>query len=76
MAEMNEKELNEVAGGKSNNGKGWGNSPYFSYTIVYGDTLSGIALRFGTTVQNLCVLNNIPNADKIKSGQVIIVPRN
>lgn len=68
MSEVNEKELNEVSGGKA--------SPYFSYTVVYGDTLSEIALRNKTTVKTICLLNNIPNPDVIKVGQVLMLPRN
>ncbi|MDR2833564.1 MAG: LysM peptidoglycan-binding domain-containing protein [Streptococcaceae bacterium] len=43
-----------------------------NYTIVSGDTLSAIALRFGTTVANLRSWNNI-NGDLIRVGQVIRV---
>ena len=66
MAEINEKELNEVSGGVA--------SGYFAYTVVYGDTLFGIAKRFKTTVATLQQLNNISNPDVIKVGQVLIVP--
>ena len=67
MATLSEKEMSEINGGAS--------SPYFTYTVVYGDTLSGIAVRFHTTVATLQKLNNIPNADKIKAGQVLLIPR-
>lgn len=42
-----------------------------SYTVKSGDTLSGIASRFGTTVNNLVSLNGIKDANKIYIGQVI-----
>lgn len=42
-----------------------------TYTVVAGDTLSAIALRFGTTVSNLATLNNIRNVDLIYVGQVL-----
>lgn len=42
-----------------------------SYTVKSGDTLSGIASRFGTTVNNLVSLNSIRDANKIYIGQVI-----
>ena len=67
MAELKEKEMNEVSGGAA--------SPYFTYTVVFGDTLSGIAVRFHTTVATLQRLNNIPDPDKIKVGQVLLIPR-
>ena len=41
------------------------------YTIQSGDTLSGIAARFGTTVSRLQSLNNIPNPDRIYAGDSI-----
>lgn len=41
------------------------------YTVQSGDTLSGIAQRFGTTTQNLVQLNNISNPNLIYPGQVL-----
>jgi len=41
------------------------------YTVITGDTLSAIAIRFGTTVKRLVELNNITNANIIKAGQVL-----
>lgn len=43
------------------------------YTIQYGDTLSGIALKYGTTVAEIQRLNGIANPDIIYAGQVIRV---
>src|SRR5690242_3637125 len=41
--------------------------------VHWGDTLSGIAERFGTTVGRLVALNHIPNPDLILPGQVMIL---
>ncbi len=43
------------------------------YEIKSGDTLSGIASRYGTTYQKLAALNSIPNPNLIYAGQVIRV---
>lgn len=42
-----------------------------TYTVVKGDTLSGIASKFGTTYQALARINNIANPNVIYPGQVI-----
>lgn len=42
-----------------------------TYTVVSGDTLSGIADQFGTTYQHLQAINGIPDANKIYPGQVL-----
>lgn len=44
-----------------------------TYTVKKGDTLSHIAKRFGTTVNNLVRLNNIKNPNLIYPGQKIKV---
>ena len=44
---------------------------YNTYTVVRGDTLSHIALRYGTTVSYLAKLNNIKNVNLIYVGQVL-----
>lgn len=44
---------------------------YETYTVVWGDTLSEIAVRFNTTVSYLAKLNNIANVNLIYVGQVL-----
>ena len=44
------------------------------YTVVSGDTLSGIASRYGTTYQKLAAYNNISNPNLIHVGQQIKIP--
>ena len=46
----------------------------FQYTVIYGDTLSEIALRFNTTIQKLVELNNIANPNFIYVGQILTIP--
>ena len=49
----------------SNNGK---------YTVKSGDTLSGIAAKFGTTYQAIAALNGISNPNLIYPGQTLKIP--
>lgn len=45
-----------------------------TYRVVFGDTLSRIAQRFGTTYQVLAQLNGIANPNLIFAGQVLRIP--
>lgn len=45
-----------------------------TYTVKSGDTLSGIAKKYNTTVDKLVTLNNIKNKNLIYVGQVIKLP--
>ena len=44
------------------------------YTIKRGDTLSEIAIRYDTTVNEIATLNNISNPNLIYAGNIIRVP--
>lgn len=44
------------------------------YTVKSGDTLSGIAAKYGTTYQVLAQYNGISNPNKISVGQKIKIP--
>ena len=56
---------------KNNSGNNSYNSGY--YTVQSGDTLSGIANQFATTVQALAQLNDISNPNRIYVGQRLLV---
>lgn len=45
-----------------------------SYTVKSGDTLSGIASKYGTSYQALASYNGIADPNKIYPGQVIRIP--
>jgi hypothetical protein len=45
-----------------------------THTVVAGDTLSALALRYGSTVAALARANNIPNPDRIFVGQRLVIP--
>jgi hypothetical protein len=44
-----------------------------THTVVKGDTLSKLAVRYGTTVSELVKLNDITDPDYIVVGQVLII---
>jgi LysM repeat protein len=44
------------------------------YRVTFGDTLAGLAQRFGTTLAELARANGIGNANLIRDGETITVP--
>jgi LysM repeat protein len=44
------------------------------YTVQWGDTMSSIAARYGTTVQAIMYANNIPNPNYIYAGMILYIP--
>ena len=48
-----------------------GDKTAITYTVKKGDTLSEIAMKYGTTYQELARINNIANPNLIYAGQVI-----
>lgn len=67
-----QKAVNELIAG--NGADSSGNSGYTVYTVVKGDTLSGIAAKYSTTYQTLAEINGISNPNIIEVGQKIKVP--
>ena len=50
-------------------------SPFTEYEVQQGDSLSAIASRFGTTINDLVTINGLSSQDVILSvGQVLLVP--
>lgn len=45
-----------------------------TYTVVSGDTLAEIAVRFDTTVEELVQRNGIADPSRIEVGQVLVLP--
>ena len=76
---LNETNLNEVAGGKSDKWWDYATGSYVNYgqyvvyTVAGGDVLSGIAIRFGVSVEQICQWNNIQNKDLIYVGQKLTI---
>ena len=63
----------KISGGKWSSSSGTSGSAKQYYTIKSGDTLSGIAKKYGTTVKQLQSWNGIKNANVIYAGTKIRV---
>ena len=48
-------------------------APFENYTVVAGDVMSRIAVRFGTTAAAIRTANNLAN-DDVRIGQVLRIP--
>lgn len=80
---ITDAEVESVSGGAGDwrryaNGTYVNNGNYIVYTIASGDVLSGIAMRFGVTTQNIKDWNpsEIRNVDSIYAGhKIVIYPR-
>ena len=62
------------SGSTTSGGSGNTSSGEQTYTVKKGDTLSGIAAKYGTTYQKLASYNRIANPNNISVGQVIKIP--
>jgi LysM repeat protein len=45
-----------------------------TYKVKAGDTLGGIAARYGTTIKAIAALNGLKNTSNLKIGQVLKIP--
>lgn len=71
-----------VSGGNTGNNSGNNTNPtpcsirtdWLTYAVVSGDTVSGIAVRSGTTTAALVAANCLGNANELSVGQVLRVP--
>ena len=68
---LSPEELENAAGGYDEYGG------YIRHTVVRGDTLSGLAQRYRTSIDAIMRLNPIiTNRDLIKVGWVLLIPDN
>lgn len=49
-------------------------TPAALYTIQDGDTLSGLAERFNTTVEEIVAANGLTDPNALQPGQTLIIP--
>ena len=47
---------------------------YRTYVVQRGDSLKQIAARYGVSVASILAINNIPNPDSLRIGQVLTIP--
>ena len=68
LKEATKEDLENVTGGAG--------TKFYIYTVKKGDTLSGIAKRYGTTVKELMFLNSerIKDPDLIIPGWRLLIP--
>ena len=79
---INDLDLEKVDGGAAKNPKSWENfakgtfvnyGNYIVYTVAAGDALSGIAIRFGVTVEEIATWNNIKDVNFISVNQKLTI---
>ena len=79
---INDLDLEKVDGGAAKNPKSWENfakgtfvnyGNYIVYTVAAGDALSGIAIRFGVTVEEIATWNNIKDVNVISVNQKLTI---
>lgn len=49
--------------------------PVILHTVRYGETISGIASRYGVSVAALVQANSLRNPNRLYAGQVLVIPR-
>jgi LysM repeat protein len=80
---MNDQDLSNVSGGANvQNDGSWQQyakgkyvkkGDHIVYTVASGDVLSGIAIRFGVTVDEIVKWNNIKDPNFIMAGQLLTI---
>ena len=74
MAIDTEKNLEDVSGGTPYaNGSFVDHGNYIVYTVAQGDTLIGIASRFGVNFMQIAQWNNIADPSMIRVGQQLTI---
>ncbi len=69
-------EISEIPNTNNDNVLPPTNTQTITYTVQSGNTLSEIAQRYGTTVQEIASINGISNPNLIFPGQIFRIPTN
>lgn len=48
---------------------------FVEYTVQRGDLLLAIATQYGVTVKEILAVNDVPNPDSLRVGQVLRIPK-
>ena len=78
QVKLNDSDLGEVTGG-AGPWQQYAKGPYVNcgsyiiYTVVGGDVVSGIAVRFGVTTAQIKQWNNLKNENIISVGQKLTI---
>ena len=71
---INEKELENVAGGTAYaNGNFVNSGDHILYTVAQGDTLIGIGSRFGVNFMQVAHWNNMEDPNMLRVGQQLTI---
>ena len=71
---INEKELEHVAGGTAYaNGNFVNSGDHILYTVAQGDTLIGIGSRFGVNFMTIAQWNHLGDPNLISVGQQLVI---
>ena len=71
---INDNELGNVSGGTAYaNGTFVNYGSYIVYTVARGDVVSGIAIRFGVTNDQIKQWNNLKDVNVISVGQKLTI---
>lgn len=78
QVKINENELEGVSGGNGDykeysKGTYVVSGDHVIYTIASGDVLSGIAIKFGVTVEQIAKWNQIKDVNMIYAGQKLTI---
>jgi len=65
----------KISNSRSSGSSSSGKSAYFTYTIKSGDNLWDLAQKYDCTVNAIKKLNKLKNANRLRPGQKIKIPR-